>query len=100
MIERKMPIKTATISLNGDYEGWEFTARINPPLRIFGDLSSSEFDRITSALSEVLLSWNFVDEQGVSLGEPSEETVGELPVDLATLVASEFAEQVATPSPN
>ena len=83
MTERKMPIKTATIALNGDWLGWEFTARTNPPLKLFGDLASGEFDRIIASLAKVLISWNFVDEEGLPLGEPNEDTVGELPVDFA-----------------
>ncbi len=100
MTKRKMPIRTDTIVLNGEYEGWECVARVNPPLKVFGDLASGEFDRIIAGLADVIVSWNFVDEAGNPLEAPSEETVALLPVDLATTLASEFAERVATVPPN
>lgn len=68
---RKMPIRSREISLNGEYEGWRFTARTNMPLGALEDLVSGDYGRIRSALAGVVLGWNFVDENGKELPDPA-----------------------------
>ena len=96
---RMLPIRKATLELDGDYEGWSCTVRKNPPLRIFSDLQSGDFDRITEGLTLVILDWNFVDEAGKKMADPSLETVGLLPFDLAMQVANKFSEVVTSLPP-
>lgn len=98
--QKPMPVKTATIELTGDYEGWEFEARMNPPLSIFGDLSSGEFERIAPALAKIVRSWNFIDESGVPLGNPSKDAINELPLELVTEMSNKFIEKLTTLLPN
>lgn len=92
--QRKLPIKTRDIELTGDYEGWHFTARTNPPMRVLTDLSSGDLERITEALGGVIVAWNFVDEAGEPMAKPSPDAVRELPVDLAMEVARSFSTEV------
>jgi hypothetical protein len=94
MEQRKLPIKTRDIELTGDYEGWHFTARTNPPMRVLTDLSSGDLNLITEALGGVIVDWNFVDEEGKAMANPSPEAVRELPVDLAMEVARSFSVEV------
>lgn len=75
MTERKLPVKVETIQLNGDYKGWEFTCRTNPP---WGDFVNKlvELDKVDQTkpaeandklyelLSYMVTGWNFVDENG------------------------------------
>lgn len=82
MMTRRMPVKLATFQLDGDYEGWEFTARVNPPVGILDELQSGESDRIYGALAFLIKDWNFVDEEGKPLGKPSAKTIRQLPIDL------------------
>lgn len=92
--KRKLPVKTAQFDLNGDYEGWNFTARVNPPIGVLRLIVSGEIDKIVSALSQTILDWNFVDERGRALGKPSEETIDLLPVDMLTQMAQMLADGI------
>ncbi len=87
---RKMPVKTATVNLKDEYEGWNFVARTNPPIGVFGLVASGNFDKIVEGLSLIIRSWNFVDEEGKDLEVPSVDTVSYLPLDLITMVANEY----------
>jgi hypothetical protein len=91
---RKAPIKTATVVLKDDYEGWQFTARINPPINAFGNIASGNFDRMIKGLGAIIIDWNFVDENGAPLDQPSDLTVGGLSLDLVTMLANEYIAEV------
>ena len=95
MSDRRLNIKTDRISKEGDWTGWEFTARTNPKLRVFGDIASGDFDRMIRGLASILVSWNFVDEMGADMLPPSDEAVGELPFDLAIAVANAYTSKLA-----
>lgn len=61
---RRRPIRTATITLNGDYQGTEATVRLNPPLRVYDEFSTD----VRKALGQVVLAWNLVDDDGKAVG--------------------------------
>ena len=63
-----MPFKTSKITLDGVFEGWWFLARTNPPIKAISDMYSGDFDRMTRGIAEIILDWNFVDEDSNSLG--------------------------------
>jgi len=94
-----MPVKTKDMALDGDYEGWNFTARTNPPIAAFGHIASGDFDRIVLGLSRIIRVWNFVDEEGEPLLPPSQETIGELPLDLLTGIANKYVAELSTLPP-
>lgn len=94
--KRRMPVRTATAVLHGaDYEGWEFTFRTNPPLGLWGkgaamatsydesDPSSSSrvVEGMMTLLDAVIMSWNFVDEEGNDL-PCNRDGLDRLPLDL------------------
>jgi hypothetical protein len=87
---RKLPVKTAIVKLTDEFEGWEFTARTNPPIKVFTNVTSGELDRIIRGLSKIILSWNFVNEEGASVADVTEDTIGDLPLDLLTAVANGY----------
>jgi hypothetical protein len=58
--ERRRPIRTARVELDGDYAGTFAVVRLNPPFRVW-DLFG---DSIRQGLAEVVLEWNLVDDQG------------------------------------
>ena len=109
---RKMPVKTQLIELTGEYEGWSFTGRTNPKMSTLDDISSGVFRRISEGLAEVVLDWNFVDEEGNPLKSPGElkatgllngqitEAMGELPIDLTLAVAKAISEAITNVPPN
>ena len=63
----KMPIRTHEFELNGEYIGWKFTARINIPVGTIEQLQTGKMSDIALGLSDILLNWNFVDENGEAL---------------------------------
>lgn len=90
---RKLPVRLADFTLDGEYEGWTFTARVNPPCGVLDDLASGVFSRLLVGAGVLIKNWNFVDEEGEPLGPPSDETIGKIPSDLLnamlTLVVAE-----------
>ena len=68
----KMPRRTAEIEMDGEYEGFKFTALISAPTSIFSYLNTANWDLIQAAAKHVVLSWNFVDEEGNPLPQPQE----------------------------
>lgn len=95
MSQRRMPVNTQEIALTGDWEGWKFTARINPPIGIFVDIASGEFARIAKGLSKVIVSWNFVDSEGVELPKPTEQVIlDNLDADLSGACSNAFIKAI------
>lgn len=77
-----MPVRTRVATLDGDYAGWNATLRTNPPMRVLTEFSSGQFDRILSALREVVIDWDFVDEEGQPLPAPADGGLEACPLDL------------------
>ena len=87
---RRMPVRMATVDLTGDYEGWNFTARVGlkmgeyEALMDFVDRESSMRESLAEMkciLARQLVSWNFVDEDGDAI-PPDADGIDELPLDL------------------
>ena len=68
----KMPRRTKEIKLDGEYEGFEFTAVTSIPINAFSYFQTGNWDLIQSALLMILIDWNFVDENGDPLPQPQE----------------------------
>ncbi len=100
LLGKKEPVVLRDMTLENEYEGWEFTARTNPPISAFGDVASGDFDRIVLGLSKIVRAWNFVDENGEELAPPTVETLRERPLDLLTAVANKYVSELSTLSPN
>lgn len=95
-----MPIKTKAIALDGEYAGWEFTARVNPPLRLVLELQDARLIQdVIRFLGEVVIDWNFVDEEGAPLGKPSGEALHALPLDLLMQILAKYNEEVLSLAP-
>jgi len=109
MAKRKMPVRIATFQLDGDFEGWEFTARTNPPVKLLRTLTAGDIGGIIDALSQMVLGWNFVDEEGEAIPAPNsliesdgsqkemvstDESLGLVPIDLLTLMAEQIASKI------
>ena len=74
MTKLRMPVRLVEIELDGDYQGWKFTGKVNPSIGTMEDLTSGDFARIRKGLVAVVYPpWNFVDEQGDPLPEPRPE---------------------------
>lgn len=96
---RKMPIKTATVNLEGEYEGWWFKYRTNPRLGPLTEAlkkvqqadeddpqsSAVAIDGMYETMEVVLVDWNFVDEDGAEL-TPDITGLKALPSELIALM--------------
>ncbi len=92
-----LPVITKTIELEAPFEGWQFEARINPKLRTVSKLSSGQTDKILEGLGELVIDWNFVDEEGNPLPPPGESDVMyDLTVDLAIKMADAIQVAITT----
>ena len=91
---RRAPVKEATLTLKGDYAGWTCRVRTNPRFGVFDDLSSGDFPRIGAALAHICREWDFVDEDGEPLRQPSDGGVADLTSDLMAELMARFVEHV------
>ena len=105
-IARKMPIRSREIALNSDWTGWTFTARTNPTMATLDDLVSGKYGRIIDALDQLVITWNFVDEEGQPLDlvtarkeNASRALMGKLTLDLAMEMTKSLSEAITTPDP-
>jgi len=103
-MDRKLPVRTKTVELDGDYAGWEMTVRLNVPFGDFvenlGKLQSAKTNKLSDILPpmyrllELLISqWNFVDEKGNAI-PVTKEGFAKLPMDLVTIAISKATEVV------
>ena len=104
---RKLPVRTEEFALDGEYEGWTFTARVSMPMGRYGklledsapligmkkedkeDLTKKSAEEmgvalraVVSHLKATVTEWNFVDEIGADLPLDKEESWLDLPMDL------------------
>ena len=85
---RKLPVRTREIVMKPPWDGWTFDARMNPPVRVFEDIASGDFARIIDGMTTVILSWNWVDEEGAALPSPTRVVIANnVPFDLLTAAA-------------
>jgi hypothetical protein len=92
-ILRRMPVKTDTVALDGDYAGWSATVRINPPLWILEEFGTGDVSKIKTALAGLVSAWNFVDEEGEPLAV-GPEGIAMCPIDLLRALADAFQSAV------
>ena len=92
---RGLEVKKATVSLDGEYAGFELVVRTNPSMGEFSKLASSNLDKIAEALSTIILDWNFVVDESGKAVKPSIEAVSILPMNLVTLIVRKLTEEIA-----
>jgi hypothetical protein len=62
---KKPPTRTVEVKITeGDFAGWEATARADFPARVLADLQSQDIERIMRALDTIILTHNFPDTDG------------------------------------
>jgi len=103
----KLPIRTQTFLLDGDYVGFEFEARVNPPWGEFIDkIEAIEkadqnqpqevLARLYDLVRVIAVSWNFVDEVGKTI-PLSPAGLRKIPLELLQMIilrAREVIERV------
>ena len=104
----KMPVRTAEITLTGDYAGFVLTVRKNFKSKTLDTIVAAglDFSAAREAIGQLIVSWNFADEDGKPYATPVDdpEVMGELPIDLLTTMMEEIVKVVVTnpnpPKPN
>lgn len=95
----KMPVRTKDIALGGEWDGWTLTVRRNAPLDVVLRLQGLATDEgslagLIATLPDIIIRWNFVDEQGAPLPLTA-EGCRQLPLDLFRAVMEGFGEVIA-----
>lgn len=101
----RMPVRTAAVELDGDYAGFTFEVRRNFKAKTLDAFANagSDFPAARKALAGLLVTWNFCDENGEPLPQPTAEgdVLGELPLDLLNIMVGKTVEAVAqVPNPS
>jgi hypothetical protein len=94
---KSLPIKTATISLDEiGYDGWLAELRLNVRARTYDAFLSQERDEFWAAFSEIVVGWNFQDEDGQPLPLPR-DGLGprDLPIDILNTLVLRYVEAMA-----
>lgn len=105
--QRRLPIKTVVVELDGDYDGWQFEMRKNPPAGMLvqglsmvagvdeNDAStfSGSIEGMAILLRGLIRNWNFVDEDGNDM-PLTEESIRNLPLDLLGICFSRATDEV------
>src|SRR3990167_2096458 len=103
----RLPVQTATLKFEGDYEGLEVVCRLNVPLSTYleftklADLGDEEGVAQIRSLGDyfgqfsehVLVSWNLEDSDGQPI-QPRPDGLVKAPVELAMIVLSEWLKAV------
>jgi hypothetical protein len=81
------------------WRGWVVTYRSNTLMSSVAELRSGDRRRMVAALAVVVAGWNFVDEQGNELPQPTRETFTSfgLDDDLLVTLAYGYLEQLRAP---
>jgi hypothetical protein len=92
------PVRTAEIALDEiGYTGWSATVRLNPRSSVYDQLVLFEEGAWWAAFGQIVLDWNFVDEQGEPLPLPratGSEKELDLPVGVMTFLFTRYLEAV------
>lgn len=115
--KRKMPIRSRTITLDGDYAGWWIKVRTNvpagrwrdayAPMKELIDMDEEEIrldqhwmakynDAAAMLLAACLLDWNFVDEEGEDI-PARPDSIDLLPNELTMAVMAQMGGAPSAP---
>jgi hypothetical protein len=92
-----MPIKSVCVALDEiGYDGWQVEMRLNVRARTYDNFVSQDADLFWSAFSDIVQSWNLVDENGQSLPLPR-DGLGprDLPIDILNTLMLRYVEAMA-----
>jgi hypothetical protein len=93
-----MPTKTHTVKLDEiGYPGWFVSMRTNPRSSVYDDLISGEEQRWWKAFGQIVVEWNFADENGRAMPQPKEVEVEkdlDLPIGILAYVLDRYFDAV------
>jgi hypothetical protein len=92
-----MPIKAIDVDCtDAGYPGWHAKLRTNIPARVYDDFISQNEEKFWSSLAQIVVEWNFADENGEPLPTPADGlSWRDLPYDLAQFLVRRYLEAFA-----
>lgn len=81
---RRIPRQTQTVTLEAPgayYDGWQVTFRTNPPWSVLTAPEQQDPARLPQWLAQLIVEWDFVDEDGRPL-PPTADGIAQLPAVL------------------
>lgn len=82
----RLPKRTASLALNGDYSGIEITIWVNPPTSLWQSARENP-ESTRQLLGELILAWNLLDYDGNPMPLPNEGGSWDaLPIDFQLLI--------------
>jgi hypothetical protein len=95
MSQAKFQARTVDISLSAPFEGWTATMKADGiPARVFIELQSGSVERSMTAVERLILSHNFLDENG-----DAAKSVLDAPMDAVSDAITKWSEAVAALPP-
>lgn len=94
---RGSEIRTAKLELTDPFAGYWVIVRLNPPMRVFRDLSSGNLEKMLQAFAEISRSSNLTDESDQPIDVTTVAGWGEVTDDVLAHVAEKFAEAAKAP---
>jgi hypothetical protein len=78
------------------YDGWVAELRLNVRARVYDDFLTADPAQFWSAFAQIVVSWNFLDEDGNPLPLPK-DGLGprDLPIDILNTLALRYVEAMA-----
>jgi hypothetical protein len=92
-----MPIKTVVITLDEiAYPGWQAEMRLNIRAHAYDEFLSQDPDKFWSAFTDIVIGWNFVNEDGTPMPLPK-DGLGprDLPIDVLNTLVLRYVEAMA-----
>lgn len=95
MTQSTPEFRTVDIALSAPFDGWKATLRAEGvPARVFIELQSGSVERAMNALARLIVSHNFLDENG----KPTADVL-DAPMDALTDTVTKWSEAVAALPP-
>ena len=79
------------------YSGWKAKIWVNPPLWQFERLQSGMIKEIYEAIHNLVVSWNFLDEEGNPLENNIETIRKKMPTDLLLRIIEVVSKEITVP---
>jgi hypothetical protein len=92
-----MPIHCTTVSLDEiGYDGWWVSMRLNIRARVYDDFLDQNREVFWAAFSQIVLEWNFTDEDGTPMPLPK-DGLGprDLPIDILNTLVLRYVEAMS-----
>lgn len=93
----KLQKKVKDFDFSDTYEGFKATVWVNPPFIILEKLQSRNTKEIYEAVRDLVVKWNFVDEEGKEVNNTVEDIRDKVPADLILRIVQDVSGEIVSP---